>query len=275
VKPSGIVTLMTDFGLRDPYVGMMKGAILSVHGTARIVDISHHIAAGVIGQAAHILQQTYPYFPKGTVHVTVVDPGVGTERRPILLVTRMHLFVGPDNGLFWPIIEACKDAEVIHLTESRYFLRRVSETFHGRDIFAPVAGHLCQGADPLDMGPVIHDPVQLKLPEPYRKAGSLYGQIVRVDHFGNLITNIRRRDIEGFTAGGRPVVRIGDLLIEGIQTTYAGTPEREALALFDSSGHLEIAVNSGRAVDRTGLDPALTIGREVMVSRARDDGRQP
>jgi S-adenosylmethionine hydrolase len=272
VKPSGIVTLLTDFGLEDPYVAMMKGVILSVNPAARIIDITHHITAGVISQAAQILQQAYPYFSKGTVHVAVVDPGVGTERRPILLATRTHLFVGPDNGIFWPIIEACKDADLIHLTETRNFLPHVSETFHGRDIFAPVAGHLTQGVNPLDMGPVIHDPVQLKLPAPYRKGEFLYGQIVRVDRFGNLITNIRRGDMEKFIGGCRPVVRIGDLRIEGIQRTYAQTAAGEALALFGSSGHLEIAVNRGRAADRTGLDPAESIGREVEVSRMKHEG---
>ncbi len=267
VKPSGMVTLLTDFGLEDPYVGMMKGVILSVNPAARIIDISHHVEAGAIPQAAHILQEAYPYFPEGTVHVTVVDPGVGTNRRAILLVTRTHLFVGPDNGIFWPIIEAGHDIKTLHLTETRYFRPDISSTFHGRDVFAPVAGYLSKGVDPFDMGPVIHDPVRLRLPSPFRKGGSLYGRIVRVDHFGNLITNIRRGDIEGFSGGGRPVVRVGDLRIEGISKAYAETAKGEALALFGSSGYLEIAVNSGRAVDRLGLEQADIIGSKVEVGR--------
>lgn len=271
MKPSGVVTLLTDFGLEDPYVCMMKGVMLSVNPAVRIIDISHHVTPGAISQAAQILQETYPYFPNGTIHVAVVDPGVGTDRRAIVLVARSHLFVGPDNGIFSPIIEACQEAEVIHLSKNRYFLQHVSDTFHGRDIFAPVAGHLSQGVDPFDMGPVIYDPIHLKFPAPCRKGGSLYGRIVHVDHFGNLITNIRRAELEGFSAGSIPLVRIGDLRIEGIQKTYAQTGAGEPLALFGSSGYLEIAVNRGRAADRTGLDPAEIIGREVEVSRMGED----
>jgi len=272
VMRSGIVTLLTDLGLEDPYVAMMKGTIFCVNPASRIIDITHHITPGAVSQAARILQQAFPYFPAGTVHVAVVDPGVGTDRRAIVAVTRSHLFVGPDNGIFWPIIDAHQETRVILLSKTRYFLPHVSGTFHGRDIFAPVAGHLSKGIDPLDMGPLIHDPVQITLPVPYTRGGSLHGRIVRVDHFGNLITNIRRRDIEEFSGGGTPVVRIGDLRMEGIQKTYGETVKGEALALFDSSGYLEIAVNSGRAGDRTGRDPSEIIGSEVEVSRTRGDG---
>jgi S-adenosyl-L-methionine hydrolase (adenosine-forming) len=274
VKPSGIVTLLTDFGLQDPYVGVMKGVILSVNPAVRIIDISHHVTPGAISQAAQILQETYPYFPDGTVHVAVVDPRVGTDRRAIVAVAQSHLFVGPDNGIFSPLIEACQESAIIHLSETRYFLPHVSDTFHGRDIFAPVAGHLSQGADPFNMGPVIYDPIHLRYPAPYRKGGSLYGQVVQVDHFGNLITNIHRGDIEEFSGGSIPLVRIGDMRIEGIRKTYAQTEAGEFLALFGSSGYLEIAVNRGRAADRTGLDPAEMIGREVEVNRMGEDGNQ-
>lgn len=272
VKPSGVVTLLTDFGLEEPYVCMMKGVILSVNPAARIIDISHHVTPGAISQAARMLQETYPYFPFGTVHVAVVDPGVGTDRRPIVLIARSHLFVGPDNGIFSPILEACPEAEVIHLSKARYFLPHISDTFHGRDIFAPVAGHLSQGADPFDMGPIIYDPIHLKFPASYTKEGSLYGEIVQVDHFGNLITNIRRGDIEGFVGTSVPLVRLGDIRIEGIRRTYAQTEPGEILALFGSSDYLEIAVNRGRAVDRTGLSSTEIIGSEVEVSRREPDG---
>lgn len=267
VKPSGVVTLLTDFGLEDSYVCMMKGVILSVNPEARIIDISHHVTPGSVSQAAQMLQEAYPYFPNRTIHVAVVDPGVGTARRAIVLLARSHLFVGPDNGIFSPIMETCQDAEVIHLSRTRYFLQHVSDTFHGRDVFAPVAGHLSQGVDPLDMGPVIYDPIHLKFPAPYTKEGSLYGRIVRVDHFGNLITNIRRTDMEDFSKGGSLIVRTGGLRIEGIRKTYAQTAAGEILALFGSSGYLEIAVNRGRAAGRTGIDPSEIIGREVEVSR--------
>jgi len=273
VNPSGVVTLLTDFGLEDPYVCMMKGVILSVNPVARIIDISHHVTPGAISQAARMLQETYPYFPDGTIHVAVVDPGVGTDRRAIVLLARSHLFVGPDNGIFSPIMEECQ-ALVIHLSKARYFLQHVSDTFHGRDIFAPVAGHLSLGVDPLHMGPIIYDPVYLKFPAPYRKGGSLYGRVVQVDHFGNLITNIRRKDIEEFSEGSIMSVRLGGLRIEGIRRTYAQTAPGAILALFGSSGCLEIAVNRGRVADRTGLDPAEMIGREVEVTRTGADAHQ-
>jgi len=274
VNPSGVITLLSDFGLEDPYVCMMKGVILSVNPAARIIDISHHVTPGAISQAARMLQETYPYFPDGTIHVAVVDPGVGTDRRAIVLVARSHLFVGPDNGIFSPIMEECQEALVIRLSKARYFLRHVSDTFHGRDIFAPAAGHLSLGVDPLHMGPIIYDPVHLKFPAPYRKGGSLYGRVVQVDHFGNLITNIRRTDIEEFSEGRIMIVRLGELRIEGIRRTYAQTAPGAILALFGGSGYLEIAVNRGRVADRTGLDPAEVIGREVEVTRTGADAHQ-
>ena len=142
MKAAGVVTLITDFGLSDPYVGIMKGVILTINPHASIVDISHQIKMGHITQAAYFLLESYRFFPKGTVHIAVVDPGVGGGRRPILLETQNHFFVGPDNGLFWPIITSHQQIKIIHLTERKYFLPDVSHTFHGRDVFAPVAAYL-------------------------------------------------------------------------------------------------------------------------------------
>ena len=265
MKRSGLITLLTDFGLEDPYVGMMKGVILSVNPDARMIDISHHVKAGSITGAAGIIRETYPYFPKGTVHVAVVDPGVGGKRRAIILQTQSHLFVGPDNGIFWPIINLHQNIKFIHITETKYFLPDVSNTFHGRDIFAPVAAHLSMGADPLEMGPVISDPVKLQIPAPHQKGGILYGQVVNVDHFGNLITNIHRKEIEGFIGNSRPIIRLGDLIIEGMLKTYAEAAPGETLALIGSSDNLEIAVNLGRADDKSGLDFHGVVGIEVEV----------
>ncbi|MBW1868490.1 MAG: SAM-dependent chlorinase/fluorinase [Deltaproteobacteria bacterium] len=219
MKRSGLITLLTDFGLEDPYAGMMKGVILAVNPDARIIDISHHIKAGSITRAAGMIRETYPYFPEGTVHVTVVDPGVGGKRRAIILMAQSHLFVGPDNGIFWPIINLHQDIKIIHITETKYFLPDVSNTFHGRDIFAPVAAHLSKGADPLEMGPTISDPVKLPLPASHQKGGTLYGQVVSVDHFGNLITNIHRKEIEEFAGDRTLVIWLQDLLIEGMRGT--------------------------------------------------------
>ena len=266
MKRSGLITLLTDFGLEDPYVGMMKGVILGVNPVARIIDISHHVKAGSITRAAGIIRETYPYFPEGTVHITVVDPGVGGKRRAIILMAQSHLFVGPDNGIFSPIINLHQNIKIIHITKTKYFLPDVSDTFHGRDIFAPVAAHLSKGVDPCEMGPVISDPVKVQLAVPHQEGGTLYGQVVSIDHFGNLITNIHRKEIEGFTGGRTPVIKLEDLLIEGMRGIYAECGKGEILSLFGSSGYLEIAINLGRASDLLGLDETEIIGLEVEVS---------
>lgn len=267
MKCSGIITLTTDFGLSDPYVGIMKGVILSINPAARVIDVSHLIKAGSVLQAAGIIRESYTFFPKGTVHVAVVDPAVGTERRLILLETEEYLFVGPDNGIFWPIIVAHPDIKVIHLTESKYFLPNITHTFHGRDIFAPVAAHLSGGVDPSNMGPSINDPVPLKIPRPQQTGQVLSGQIIRVDHFGNLITNILQKDLDQFSGSARPFIKLGDLVIEGVSKTYADASEGETLAMIGSSGLLEIAVNLGRACDRLGLNSEDIVGMRTEITR--------
>jgi len=267
MKTSGIITLTTDFGLRDPYVGVMKGVILSINPEARVIDISHQLKAGFISQASTLVQEAYPFFPEGTVHVVVVDPGVGGDRRPILIKTQNHFFVGPDNGTFWPVIRAHQYAETIHLTKSRYFLPHVSHTFHGRDIFAPVAAHLSRGVDPSEMGPIIKDPVPLDFPAPQRREDILLGQVMRVDRFGNLITNIQRKQFERFLGSGRPGIKAGKLAVEGLSKTYGEVLAGEALALIGSSDCLEIAVNRGRACDVTDMNSEDVIGLEIEVSR--------
>ena len=267
MKTSGIITMTTDFGLRDPYVGVMKGVILSINPEARIIDISHQLKAGAISQAATMIQEAYPFFPEGTIHVAVVDPGVGGDRRPILINIQTHFFVGPDNGIFWPIIKSYQHTEIIHLTENRYFLPHVSHTFHGRDIFASVAAHLSRGADPLEMGPIINDPVPFEFQTPQRNGDILLGQVTRVDHFGNLITNIQRKQFEQFLGPGRPVVKTGKMTVEGLSKTYGDALTGEALVLIGSSDCLEIAVNLGRACDLTGMNSEDIIGMVVEVSR--------
>ncbi|NIR14345.1 MAG: SAM-dependent chlorinase/fluorinase, partial [Desulfobacterales bacterium] len=169
-----------------PYVAMMKGVILSINPGAQIVDISHQIRAGSIIQAAGLVHETFPFFPRGTVHVAVVDPGVGSERRLLGMEAGGHSFVGPDNGIFWPIIEGHKGTRIVHLTESKYFLPSISHTFHGREVFAPVAAHLSQGVSLKGMGSELSNPVKLHVPKPREGEGVLYGQITRVDNFGNL-----------------------------------------------------------------------------------------
>lgn len=267
MKPSGIVTLTTDFGWEDVYAAIMKGVILGIHPGATVVDISHGIRPGDIRQGAWMLEESTRFFPAGTVHLAVVDPGVGGARRPILVCTESSFFVGPDNGIFWPLIEAAGEATVIHLTSDTYFLPKISRTFHGRDIFAPVAGHLARGIDPFDIGTPIQNPVRLELPTVKRSKDAVVGEVVRVDRFGNLISNIRRRDIGCLGCLTGLKVTIGGLTIRGISGTYSNVPRGEMLALLGSSGYLEIAVNQGRASALVGRD-GDSEGIPVRVSPA-------
>ncbi|MGD9041183.1 MAG: SAM-dependent chlorinase/fluorinase [Desulfobacteraceae bacterium] len=269
MNASGIITLTTDFGLSDPYVAMMKGVILSINPGSQIVDISHQIRAGAIIQAAGLVHETFPFFPKGTVHVAVVDPGVGSERRPMGMEAGGHFFVGPDNGIFWPIIAGQKKTRIIHLTESTYFLPSISPTFHGREVFAPVAAHLSQGVPLKRMGAELSNPVKLHVPKPREERGVLYGLITRVDNFGNLISNIHRKDLESFLQSFEPMIEVRDLTIKTLHPTYADVQEGEPLALINSSDWLEIAVNLGRATQYAGLAPEEIIGAEVKVSKSK------
>jgi S-adenosylmethionine hydrolase len=267
LKVSGIITLTTDFGERDPYVGMMKGVILSINPRARIVDITHGISAGSIQEGSTIIKEAYRYFPPGTIHVGVVDPGVGGKRRPIAVVAEGHFFVGPDNGLFWPIIEAHPRTEVIHLTEKGYWMDTISSTFHGRDIFAPVATYLSRGIDPYLLGEKVDNPITLNHPFVRSEHNLLVGEVIRVDHFGNLITNITGEELSEFCASEGPIVTIGGLALKGIRTTYGDVDEGEPLALIGSSNVLEIAVNRSSAIAELGDD--CGVGAKVIV-RFRD-----
>ncbi len=248
-----IITLLTDFGFEDPYVGIMKGVILKLNPTVRLVDLTHSVEPGNIRQAACALRDSFHFFPESTIHVAVVDPGVGTRRRPILVQSRGHLFVGPDNGLFWPLLKDDPRALMVHLTKEMFFLPVISNTFHGRDIFAPVAGHLSLGADPLEMGDIIQNPVTLPDMEATQEGDALVGRISRVDHFGNVVTNVHRDELVRFLGDRQAIIRVAGKTINGIAQTYADGPEGELLALFGSTGHLEIAVNSGRADRHLGL----------------------
>ena len=267
MKPSGIVTLLTDFGLEGPYAAAMKGVILSINPGARLVDISHQIEPGAVSRAALLLKETVPFFPSGTIHLAVVDPGVGGSRRAIAAATADGFFVGPDNGIFWPVISDAGPTDIIHLTESRYFLPDVSNTFHGRDIFAPVAAHLSLGAAIRRMGPMIEDPVRLDLQKPHVAADVLTGEVVRADRFGNLITNIDQKTLKGFLGTAKPVFRVGDLTVEGLNHAYSDKAEGALLALIGSSCQLEISVNRGRACGAVVGENAE--GMKVRVFRSK------
>ncbi len=262
---SGIITLLTDFGLSDAYVAMLKGVILSINRNARLIDITHNINAGSIFQGACILKESFSYFPSGTVHVAVVDPGVGSSRRIIALKAAGHYFVGPDNGIFWPVIEYYKETEIIELTEEKYFLPHVTGTFHGRDLIAPVAAYISIGTEFGELGRPAINPEVLTLPRPYQKDDTLKGQIMRIDNFGNLITNITAGMLAEFLGSNKSVIHVGDFEISGISNTYSNKEKGELLALINSSDYLEIAVNLGRASEYLGKASDEIIGTCIKV----------
>jgi S-adenosylmethionine hydrolase len=266
MRPNGIITLTTDFGLADSYVGTMKGVILSIVPDARLVDITHDVSPQNIHQAAFIAQTFYDYVPSGTIHLLVVDPGVGSQRRAIALGTPQALFVAPDNGVLTYVWrdalarwgpEAC---EVVELAEQRFWLQRVSSTFHGRDLFAPVAAHLASGVPLASLGPRLPRIAEAALEQPAPgRNGGLVGQIIHVDHFGNCITNIMPRHLEEAGMGDQMVVRIIDQDIVGLQRTYADGAVGALIALIGSSDRLELAVRNGNAAQTLGVGIGDTV----------------
>ncbi len=267
MKRSGIITFVTDFGLTDAYTAMMKGVILRINRKAQLVDITNSINTGSIFQAAGILKETYRYFPEGTVHVAVVDPGVGGKRKLMAFETEDHFFVGPDNGLFWPILEKAENPVVVELTEEKYFLEQLTKTFHGREIFAPVAAHISLGVEINQLGPPLIDPVDLNMPRAYLSGNALLGEVIRVDNFGNIITNISDEDLFDFVKDSTAVISLADLKIEGISKIYNDAEEGELLAVINSSNLLEVAVNLGRASEYIGMEANEIIGTVVKVNR--------
>jgi len=254
--PNSIITLTTDFGLRDPFVGIMKGVILSVNPSARVVDVTHGVPAHDVLAGAIVLQSSYSYFPKGTIHVAVVDPGVGTSRRPLLAVSDNYAFVGPDNGLLAHAFDSEQHVKVFHLAEPEYFFAPLSQTFHGRDIFAPVAAWLSHGRLPKSFGAVIDDWIQLDWPAPRRVGESLFGTVLRVDRFGNLITNISPDDLACPTSTPQAIeIDIRGRTIRQLCRSYAEAASDEPFAIVGSAGLLEIAVRQASAAALLGAGP--------------------
>ncbi|MFC1984812.1 S-adenosyl-l-methionine hydroxide adenosyltransferase family protein [Chloroflexota bacterium] len=274
-----IITLTTDFGLTDSYVAAMKGVILSINPEAKLVDICHTIKPQNIPQAAFVLSTAYQFFPGKTIHVVVVDPEVGTERRAILLTTPAACFIAPDNGALSYIIkqyatEPVADninqrqvkpglgLEAVAITRSRFWCRPVSPTFHGRDIFAPVAARLSLGLPPAEFGEAITMLTVLPLTYPYQEPGGLLvGHILHIDSFGNLITNIRDDDLP--LAKQALNVEVGNQLIGGLSRTYAEGDE--ILSLIGSSGYLEVSLKGGSACTSLNAE----VGDEVRVRQQR------
>lgn len=245
-----VITLLTDFGLQDEYAGVMKGVILSVHPPAVIVDISHQIDPQDVMQAAHMLCSSWPYFPAGTVHVIVVDPGVGGKRGILAAQREGHLFLAPDNGILSLLAEDGNFKSLIRVENSMYFRNTVSRTFHGRDIFAPVAAHLSMGVKPENLGRPV-DLTQIKQMESEKPSvsekGELIGKIVSTDRFGNLISNISEELLSRFGKHRRVEIHLASCKIEGLSESYDSAATGQPLAIIGSRGLLEISVNCGHA----------------------------
>lgn len=252
-RRSGIVTLTTDFGTRDAYVGAMKGVICSIFPGVRIVDITHEIRPQKVLEAALLLEAAYPWFPAGTVHVVVVDPGVGSKRRPLAVEADGQIFVGPDNGvLSAPLAGRAVNAHEI--VEAAYEMPSRSDTFHGRDVFSPAAGHLAAGLTIDFLGPVVADPVRLELPKPVVKGDQVEGEILRIDRFGNALSSIPRVILQDLGNGPYEVFVAGKSY-GPLLRRYDQVPEGKALALTAGDGRVEIAVNGGAADETLCIQP--------------------
>jgi S-adenosyl-L-methionine hydrolase (adenosine-forming) len=262
-----ILTLTTDFGASDHYVGAMKGVILSICPRAQIVDICHDVTPFQIAEGAYVIAQAYDCFPKKTVHVVVVDPGVGTARRPILLEAAGQYFVGPDNGVLSMLYSSGKH-KVRLIANDRYFRQPVSATFHGRDIFAPVAAHVAAGVAPSRIGKPIEDYLRPEFAKPQRTGERTWsGSILKIDRFGNVVTNFHVRDFPELRQSGtdafvcQPAVTVGRRKITALAQNYAESRPGALFLIVGSSGYLEISVNQGSAAKQLGCktDGPLTL----------------
>ena len=273
-----VIALLTDFGTVDTYVGVMKGVMLGIRSRTRFIDITHAIQPQNVRQAAFALMNAYRYFPHGTIFLVVVDPGVGSSRRPLIVSAGGYLFVGPDNGVFSYVLQEWDDATLLEPTEERYLLPQISSTFHGRDVFAPLAAHLAADTPLQAMGFVITDPVLLPAPQLDISGDALRGEVVHVDRFGNAVTSIGELQWSGDQVlmlnprfgGPRDSLRVdaaqarvlaGEVTLAGICRTYAEVGRGDLLATVGSDGFLEIAMNQGDAAARLGL----AIGESVEV----------
>jgi S-adenosylmethionine hydrolase len=246
-----IITLTTDFGLSDHYVGVMKGVILRIAPQAEIVDITHDLAPYEINEAAFVMEQTYPYFPKKTIHVAVIDPGVGTTRRPILVEAAGQYFIAPDNGVLTPVLNREKH-KARELSSVKYFLSPPSRTFHGRDIFAPCAAHLAMGASPASFGKLIQNHMRLFMPAPTRTSKRAWtGSVLRIDRFGNMITNYSTAEFSWIETHPFEMV-VGMQQVRRLALNYSECPPGELFLIQGSSGYLEISASQCSAAKMVG-----------------------
>lgn len=260
-----IITLTTDFGLRDSYVAEMKAVILSIYPEACIVDVSHEVRKFDIRMGAFLLLRAAGFFPNGTIHVAVIDPGVGTERRLIIIETEKYLYVGPDNGVLIPSSQKYEIKHIYAIRNQRYMLKNVSRTFHGRDILSPAAAYLAIGVPPSEFGPEVFDPVIPSFARPVLSNKHIEGEIMHIDDFGNMVTNISYDDLRsmGIREGDHLTVKVGEKtlalkLCRAYGEVEIGTP----LAIIGSCNLLEISVNQGDASRFFGT----SIGEKVLIS---------
>lgn len=250
-----VISLMTDFGLKDGNVGVMKGVIWKIAPETQISDLSHLIAPQNIREAALILARSAPYFPDFSIHVVVVDPGVGTARRPMAAQIGRQYYVGPDNGTITLLLERAEkegwETRFVHLDKAEYWLPNVSYVFHGRDIFAPVAAHLAIGVPLTTLGTPFDNPVRLELPKPEKTTAGWKGEIIHIDHFGNVASNIRVENLAGALKDKDKInVRLAGVEIHGLVNTFGERPAGELVALLGSTGNLIVSVVNGSAQAR-------------------------
>ena len=259
-----VITLTTDFGSKDPFVGIMKGVILTINPAAKIIDITHEISPQNILEASYAIHASYEYFPHRTIHIVVVDPGVGSSRRPLLISVGHYYFVGPDNGIFSRIYETEETAEVIHVNATHYFLSQESTTFHGRDIFAPVGAWLSKGISISKFGDPVEDYVSIPSPVPVIYGDkSIEGEVMYVDRFGNLITTISDQNIKNMSRSSPDKnikVTVNSMEIP-MKNFYAESSDEGLCAIINSFGHLELFVNRGNA----SMNYNIAVGDKVNV----------
>lgn len=241
------VSLVTDFGSSDNFVGVMKAVILKINPRAQIVDLCHMIKPQDIFTAAFLLNSAYMYFPRGTVHLVVVDPGVGSKRKGIIVKTKDYFFVAPDNGVLGLLLRKERPIKIVEIRNMHYFLKPVSSTFHGRDIFAPVAAHLSCGEGIDNFGKSLTSYNKLEFPKIKISADTLIGKIIYIDRFGNLVSNIEKKDFFNFVKKNKYKIFIGNKVIDRLSEGYSDSVPIKPLALFDSFGFLELAVDSHSA----------------------------
>jgi len=260
------ISILTVFGTKDGNVGVMKGVILNIAPRTRIVDLSHTIGAQNVPEAGLVLLRSAPYFPDGSIHLVVVDPGVGTDRRPIAAQLGTHYFVGPDIGVITMLLDAVTqrslETRFVHLDKPQYWLPEVSSVFHGRDIFAPCAAHLAAGVLLEKLGTAIAAPTRLEIPAPRELEHGWQGEVIHIDHFGNISSNIRLEHLDEHLGEHRQViVRLGGTDIQGLVRTFGERPAGELVALFGSTGNLIVSVVNGSAAERLGT----VVGEPIEV----------